>query len=795
MKKIIRKTAVLLSLILIVSLMAGCVNSTGDADSSTPGNNPGSPGNTGNIPGDGIGLPEVVYLSEVIPFPELPYGMTNISNVVLADGSVYFSAWGIGNSHMEIDADGNVTVSDDTSGLFSMDADGTNFMELPNYIPGAGFTEEKNVSVIIDNLHADSEGNLWVIESVTQTEYNLPDNYTADDLASINDYINYKNIVIIRKLDKTGTELESFDISNVDTSSDWFYVLAFCVDDSGNIYIASGSNIYVLDDRGGLLYSLENPDYTAQFVRLSDGTAAFVNRQGWDRYLQKFDLERRSWGEVLSLPSDVQGVQAIFSGIGEYLYLFNDSMFLNGIVAETGEHVKILNWNDSAVSPGDVKNIMFLPDEEIAVLTQPPRTTIGVEPAMELVLLTAASYDELPERIILTYGISYYDSDRRYAVELFNRTSTTHRIQVIDYSQFNTTETANAGFLRLTTEIISGNCPDILDIYDIPMSAVSKGFFTDLYPYIDADPGLNRSDFIESVLVASETEGFLYRIAPAFSIRTIYGHPSVLGSYPGWTMDEFIAVLEANPQADVPIGPWFNTNINFLSIGTMVNMDDYVNWTSGTVDFDNDDFIKLLEFANGFPSEVEWDNSVPLTDLYAAGRYIMFTGFGTPEYLHGDYTLLGGEIVFKGYPTESRDGHSFSSGTNIAISSSCTDKEAAWEFVRIFLTEEYQRDFFSRSLPVNRVVFEERLVKAMEPPGSWLLLVDGNTLDVRGLSPDVTDMIRDIVDNTTRMSSFDSTLWNIVSETASDYFNGRITVQDAARIIQSRASIYIAEQS
>jgi len=37
-------------------------------------------------------------------------------------------------------------------------------------------------------------------------------------------------------------------------------------------------------------------------------------------------------------------------------------------------------------------------------------------------------------------------------------------------------------------------------------------------------------------------------------------------------------------------------------------------------------------------------------------------------------------------------------------------------------------------------------------------------------------------------------LMNIINETASDYFSGQITAQDAARIIQSRASILISEQ-
>jgi len=777
-----RKISIILAVIMIISLLVGCAD---DSDGGEGSNN--SPGNPGSIPGDGIGLSEVVYLSEIIQFPELPGGKTSIDNIVLANEKVYFTATGprIENNTFEM------------PGIFSMDVDGTNLEELSNYIASSILPETAQGSLSVNAMVVDELGNIWVYEYVFLYEVDLPDDFTSDDNENFEGNINTSSINIVRKLDNTGAEVFAFAVNDLATSTEWFYISAFIIDNAGNVYLASGSKIYVLDDHGRLLFTLENSDFSAQFVQLSDGSVTFIKRLDWDMHLQKIDLERRSWGEVIIMPPDVQGVQVIFSGIGEHLYLFNDNMFLNGIIAETGEHVKLLNWNNSSVSPGEVSSLMFLPDGRIALITQPQRTPGGAEPAPELVLLTAASYEDLPERIILTYGTSYYDNDRRYVVEKFNNSSTTHRIQVIDYSQFNTADVANAGFLRLTTEIISGNSPDIIDGYEIPLNtAATKGYFTDLYPFIDADPELDRRNFIESVLKASETDGHLYRLVPAFSIATLFGHPSVLGSYPGWTLDEFIAVLNANPQADIPLGPVFSTNINILSVGISGDIINHINRTSSAVDFDNEEFIKLLEFANTFPSEPEWDHSLSINALVDSGRYIMLAGsFGSLDSIRSFRTIFGGEIVFKGYPTENRDGNSFSSFTNIAISAACQDKEAAWEFIRLFITEEYQRELFYGSLPINRIVFEERLLEAMEDPGSWMQNDDGTTTDVKGLSQIEVDTFRDIVDNTTVMRSTDLTFWNIISETASDYFNGRITAQEAARVIQNRSSIYIAEQN
>jgi len=181
--------------------------------------------------------------------------------------------------------------------------------------------------------------------------------------------------------------------------------------------------------------------------------------------------------------------------------------------------------------------------------------------------------------------------------------------------------------------------------------------------------------------------------------------------------------------------------------------------------------------------------------------YTIGVDFMPPEFIYLSEIILfpamyGGELVFKGYPAENRDGNIFIPSTSLAIATSCTDKEAAWEFMRIFLTEDHQRDNTPWSIPVNKVVFEERLKETMKSLG--FSLGGGNNPDdiveVKGLSMEEVDALRDLINNTTRMRNDDEILWLLISETAADFFNGLITAQDAARIIQSRVTIYLAEQ-
>jgi ABC-type glycerol-3-phosphate transport system substrate-binding protein len=794
-KKAKNISTIIIAAVVVLSALSGCSNNSRD--------NPDGDNSDGSSSGMNFIPPEYIYLSEVIQFPALPRNLPNLGIVTLADNAVYFSAWGDGNHEIHFDENWNASRHFNVHGLFSMNADGTDFAELPDYIAASYPPDDANGQVEIKALHVDNEGYLWVVESLTLHEYDIPDDFDITNIDDFNklhtDYLVTETFNLLRKLDRTGSEIASFDLSDLTANNNWFNVSALSIDNAGNVYIAFSSEITVLDNQGMLIFSLDDPEYLTRFVRLSDGTVAISVWLGNSMHLRRIDVERKSWGETMNLSPHIPGVQSVFSGNEEYLVLFNDRAYLNGIIAETGERVQIIGWSDSALSPEGVIDVKLLPDGRITIIRQLQPQTIGHRAGIELVLLTGIPYDELPERKILTYGTFGYDGNRRYVVEQFNRNSLTHRIHVIDYSLYNTAEDSTAGLFRLTTEIITGNAPDILDIQGIPFQTlVSRDVLIDLYPFLDADPEINRDNMIDSVIKALEINGSLYRVVPSFSLGTIYGHPSVLGSYPGWNMEEFAAVLGANPQADVPAGYW-TSNIWFLSTIFMYSMEEYIDRVSGTADFENDSFVSLLELANTFPSEFNYDTFVSQIELFVTGRQIMDMGsIGSLFLLQSFLTVFDGEIVFKGFPTENRDGNNFRPFSSLAVTRTCSDPDAAWEFVRMFFTEDYQRDILPEwTLPVNKAVFEDRLKAAMTPPGAWLIVGDRefDRIEIRGLSQNDVDMFRDTVNNITRLSCFDEILWSIISETATDYFNGRHTAQDAARIIQSRVIIYLSEQS
>jgi len=321
----------------------------------------------------------------------------------------------------------------------------------------------------------------------------------------------------------------------------------------------------------------------------------------------------------------------------------------------------------------------------------------------------------------------------------------------------------------------------------------------DLYPLIDNDLELSREDFIENVLRMAEIDGSLYYVFPTFMVFTIKGNPNVLGNEPGWNLNEFIDVLNENPDADIPLGAYW-TNELFLDYAISHSIDCFIDLDAGTVDFDNEDFIKLLEVANTFPSVgLEWGDFDEFDDI-ATGRQIMspfhFTGFIEYYMYRG---VFGGELVFKGFPSMNGSGNSITPRPALAITSVSGNKEGAWSFIRSVMTESWQRREVTQSsnrIPSNKAVLDWMIESAMNKP-EHTIGIGGIEVTVPPLSEDEKNRFLEMIYSATTTRSVDnglSSLMNIINESASDYFAGRITAKDTARIIQSRTSILVSEQ-
>ncbi|MCL2427531.1 MAG: extracellular solute-binding protein, partial [Oscillospiraceae bacterium] len=728
-----------------------------------------------------------VFEAETIPFPNLPSGFDHVENITVANDMIYFTALSYGAGAPFL-----------SHAIFSMNFDGTDLQRLPNYSAKIeAHPDATQGFVSISALHIDVAGFIWVVEQGEFSATNFPEDFVwPDNGADISNYIRELNRTnVIRKLNEDGSEMFSTNISNIASRYSWFNVVMVATDNEGNIYIAVDSDadttIYVLNADGEVLFNIDVPGWSGDIdmVRTPDNLTVLNFWHDGYRALQSINVQNRTWGNRIDLP---QNARNAYLGNENYHLIFTDGMRLFGICGETGETLRILSFIDVGISPEGIKNISLLSNEQILLISTSDEFLINSE-TTELILLSKTESILVPdERIQLTLGTLRLGSELQTAVIMFNNSSTTHYVEVINYSDF--APDWNGAVTRMNVELTAGRVPDIFDLGSIPFEPyASRGLFTDLYSFLDVDNEVNRDTLTQSVLSATERDGNLYRIPIYYYITTILGHPSVLGDYPGWTMAEFMDVIEANPQADIPLGLFFDRHHFWGSI-FFNNTEEYVDRVSGTVHFDTYEFIQLLEFAKMLPCNLDTYaiTFYDMDEVIATGRQIMESfPIGNFEGTRFVAELFGGEIVFKGWPAEDRNGSRFFVRNSVAIASNSADKDGAWQFVRFLFSDEFQRDFVPfYNFPLNGTVSDERLFIAKTEP------LSGLPDDL--LSQEAADQILELIDSITGVTGHgieDTLWWEIISETASDFFNEQITAQEAARIIQSRAERYIAEQS
>ena len=65
---------------------------------------------------------------------------------------------------------------------------------------------------------------------------------------------------------------------------------------------------------------------------------------------------------------------------------------------------------------------------------------------------------------------------------------------------------------------------------------------------------------------------------------------------------------------------------------------------------------------------------------------------------------------------------------------------------------------------------------------------------VDGKHRGLRDEIRELIETTTKAADYNDSIFNIVNEQAAAFFEGQKTAEDVARLIQSKANIYVNEQ-
>ena len=663
----------------------------------------------------------------------------------------------------------------------------------------------------VNALSKAADGSLW---AVCQTFAQAPQD--GDYIWSFVHFSSDGSVLETLRADFTGSGLNASDV----------YLQYLAADNAGHLICADYSGtIYIFDGAGKLLKTLSQDGKYGDLATLDKGlTGILYYADSGEQVFTEIDPETLDWGETISLGVDAWNVFADTAG-GGFFYFSNGVIYRYDL--QTQEKTKTVTLLDCDLDASELVNICPSESGDMQVLLCTQNG--GVDRSYSLCTLHAVDASTLPAKTVLTLATLSLSQSLRQQIAKFNRENDTYRIEVQDYSQYNEviaspgsyTKDASPAITKLNTELMAGNLPDLIDFTATELPAAqyaAKGFLEDLLPYLQADSVLSEDKLNRNVLDALKTDGKLYQMPTAFSVIGAAGKHEIVGGYDAWTLDAMHDAMKKLP-ADATVFNVDYTKDSAVFSCLASSFSQFVDWKTGTCSFDTDAFKTFLRFADSFPAEFDaanFDFDDYSSDYRRVGQKqqllanIAFSGFDDIYY---QLEAMENDADFVGYPGYTGGfGCGFLPQGSIAMTTACKDKDVAWGFIRTLLSEDAQ--LAQSAFPMLNTAFDKKAAEAMQQDyvtdetGEPVLDANGQpirvisytigfyneTVDVYAVTEEQFRIVKDLIDSTHSVYSFDESILSIVSEECAAYFAGAKTIDETAALIQNRVSLYMAEQ-
>lgn len=557
--------------------------------------------------------------------------------------------------------------------------------------------------------------------------------------------------------------------------------------DDGRALLGAMDRFYVIDANANVL-SEPNLHTNGSLWHFRVGETLYLWTQ--DGYAP-FDPETLSFGT----PLDIEGLGDASSNNGHLLRKWQRSL----CVADptTGESETMFQWMDVALSYGDIYGGVCL-ENSLGDVYYPDG-----EDMLLLKGLICAKKGQVPVKQPLRLGCFGYTGGEMYAdaqasgalpysatMELldtivrFNNTDPQYKIEVVPITYANEQERD-----RVLIELATRSDLDLLDTSRLPDNALDSGLLADMLPMIDADDSISREDFIEPLFALMTKSGGLYEYTDKFTLLTMTTHAELFPGRENWTVENIEALIAAHPDMD-PL--WHSLDRDLITtLFCWAATAEFIDPDVGTCSFDSPAFVHWLELLKALPNGSQYSEEPKLMNIC----YDLASNAG-----HQEKYMMKGDYVVAGFPETQGTGSYYlklgsspnawrgtmGENTRIGIMAASGKQAGAWRFVRM-LMEGADEISLSQGIPVFKQSFERALDTRISDDFD-------ERFQIGYLNAENAEELRQQVYSTTKLVDTDEGLIRILRDEISRYYGGQVTGEEAAKAIQSRASIYVSEQ-
>ena len=639
------------------------------------------------------------------------------------------------------------------------------------------------------------------------------------------DYSNYtgasisKNYLCCWNLDgavRWETPME--DLDNQQESWMWVQAIGAASDGGINIFMVGESQEFIQhvsgDGEFGERKKIADENYdilSSNYMLMAKDNGRFLviysDVDDWTKqFAAEYDPETDTLGESVPVPGSVLYNYNTMS-VGkntDLIYTTNNGVYTYRFGDEEGK--KLMDFVNSDLNITALRDVVELDETHFIGTFYENYDNAEIKCG----LFTYVPPEEIPDKKVLVLAGLWINSDVKQRVIEFNRGSEEYRITIKDYSEYNTYEDYQAGQTRMNNDIVSSGMPDILVAQNsLPIeNYIAKGWIADINPFLEKDEELSKEEFMQNVFDAYSVNGKLYYVIPNFTVSTVVGKKSIVGDRTSWTMEDMRKLAESLPEGTQMFADVIRSD--FMSYAMSYCSNDFIDMDTGKCSFDSQEFIDLMEYAKTLPEEYEdrYDDDYWMNyeSQYREGRTVLCQT-GISRLRDFNYTLngnFGGDLRYVGFPSGSGKGAFIMYNEAYCISARSKYQDGAWEFVRYYLTDEYQEGDDNYWIPVQKDMFDKMVQEATERPYylnedgekeeyDEYFYMNGEQIPLDPMTQEQVDELVEYVCSVDQPYRDTTDVFNIIQEEIDAFFTGQKGASEVADIIQRRAQVYVDE--
>lgn len=724
-------------------------------------------------------------------------------------------------------------------GFWTVDSEFTNFRDIgiKNFDYGASYDVNitENGTIVVFIVTVDHGG-------APEPDYN--DASAVEQYESNAEYAFRMRTYSLSGEMLTDSEVKDFpvipgaDVHISGLASDGENVLV-CVNSTYELFKIDGSYIGTLSTDSDEYIENIGRDNSGSIVCAVSGEDSFrIDKLNTDGTLEKSSVSYNISGSVYD---------EITPGSGDYSMFFRSMSDIYGIRSDDSSIVPLFNVNRAGLNADKIAGFALASDGNFVI---PIKNYSDWNCSLKK--FTPCSPEELDNITHITLGMPFQHQVLLMGdtVEYFNENNSDFQLDIRTYLSNDASDSTKEAFSdQIAKDALSGDLPDVIMLNDMSgyfgdsgfgINLIEKEALCDMLDFMENDDTLNEEAFLPvaiNTLIKGSQNGHAYAMPNRFRLYTGYvGKTEFVGdSADNWGFDAYMDLLENKPEG---MGLRYYNEGNTIYDRIHFAWYKWIDIKNASCSFDSPEFIRQLKYAGeGDPITDDYYSQYEPTDeesfaqenmylrQYIDNKAILSSEFFYSYHSYLDMTKgkFGGEpITILGDVKTGKPLISSTWGDTFAITKSSDHKEEAWEFVKFMFSDEYYKKAgFGNGFPVTKSG-RELLVEYSQTPRSY----DESMPEFKdytgyiyhaGMNPDgtpeiigigeITDEIIAEVDKLIDEAVLDPDYWisfenneqtgmidGIYQEETDRFFNGEISAEQCAELLQNRISLYLSEQ-